>query len=264
MNKISLLAPYKLAVLKKEYVARIASQFFDVYLINEYPKSGGTWLKYMLAEALGVSPWTKGNPSLGTCVMQAHWITKKGRTKNTVIFRDGRDVMVSFYFHSFFTNEFSNEKIVNYMRSLCQFKNYEDIESNILPFMKIMNSNPMSPRFTWSDFVDKWAGKDDIAYVRYENLRLNTSEELSKLYQILTGKLLDANRAETIANKYSINEMRKNRQLLYPNMSINTSPQVSFMRKGSVGGWKDIFNLEATRYFDDTCGEAQLKIDRYL
>jgi len=56
-------APHRAAMVQKPFMAHVASRLYPVYLVNEFPKSGGTWLKDMLADSLGVPARTKGRNS---------------------------------------------------------------------------------------------------------------------------------------------------------------------------------------------------------
>lgn len=253
---LGFMAPAKAAVLQKEFVARVQSRVTPVYLVNEYPKSGGTWLKMMLAEALGHAAWTRGKPAWGPCVLQAHWINPRGRCRVVGLFRDGRDVMVSYYYHSLFRNELGNAPLVRAMRELFRFDDLEDIRANLLPFMKVMMENPVSPRFTWLDFVERWAGRPGVVLCRYEDLRADTAGTLAKVTQSLAGVSLDPARAQQIAEAYSMENMRRRKAELNPGIRGQDNAEVSFIRKGSVGGWSEHFTDEALAWFEHRAGTA--------
>ena len=248
--------PMKLANLQKEIVARMHSRFTPVYLINEYPKSGGTWLKMMLAEALGHPAWTKGKPVWAPCVMQAHWIAPRGRCRIVGLFRDGRDVMVSYYYHSLFRNELGNEPLVKLMRQRTNFKDRGDIQSNLLPFMKILFDDPVSPNFSWLDFVSRWATRSGVVVCRYEDLRAQTARTLSNVHHALVGTHLEPKLAQQIADSYSMQNMRKRKAELNPGLKGQSNAEISFIRKGSVGGWSECFTDEALAWFEGRAGFA--------
>src|SRR4026209_2724779 len=71
------------------------SGILPLYLVSEFPKSGGTWFSRMLAECLGVpfpDPWS--NHGFRTCVMRGHHLYSRNFRNAVAVFRDGRDVMV--------------------------------------------------------------------------------------------------------------------------------------------------------------------------
>lgn len=246
----SIRAPSKAAMLQKEIMAHVASRLYPVYLVNEFPKSGGTWLKNMLAEGLGVPAWTKGRPVWGRTVLQGHWLAPRGACRTVALFRDGRDVMVSLYFHSFFLNEFQNRALVEASRARFGFADYEDIQSNLLPFMRGIDEAPLSPHFRWADFVETWAERDGVVTTRYEDLRADTAGELARLITQLTGKTPPAEHTAAIAERYTMEAMRARKAELNPGVMGRQKAEVSFMRKGSVGGWSEVFTDEALDWFD--------------
>lgn len=251
-----LAAPAKTAILQKEAVARLQSRIAPVYLVNEYPKSGGTWLKFMLAEALGCPAWTKGKPAWAPCVMQAHWITSKGKCRTVALFRDGRDVMVSLYYHSLFVNEFQNTALVRIMRDQLRFDKFEDIRKNLLAFMKFVVDTPLSPRFSWIDFVEAWAGRPDVVQTSYEGLRADAAGEIVRIVEEVSGGRIGGDLASAIVEAHSMANMRKRIDELNPGLKGDRKAEVSFFRKGSVGGWSEYFTDEALEWFEARAGTA--------
>jgi hypothetical protein len=252
----SIRAPSKGAMIQKEFMAHVASRIDPVYLVNEFPKSGGTWLKHMLADSLGVPTWTKGSMSWRSCVLQGHWLKPRGRSRTVALFRDGRDVMVSFYHHAFFLNEFQNGSLVRKMRKQFHFDDYKDIRTNLLPFMRGIHETPISPHFRWIDFVDAWAGRDDVVITRYEDLRADAAAELDRIVFELTGEAPPPGRSAQIVDHYTMEQMRERKADLNPGVAGRQSAEVSFIRKGSVGGWSEAFTDEALEWFDAIHGDA--------
>ena len=246
----SVRSPRKGAMAQKELMAHVISRVVPVYLVNEFPKSGGTWLKHMLAESLNVPAWTKGRVSWGPCVLQGHWLAPRGSCRTVALFRDGRDVMVSFYYHCLFLNEFQNASLVRSMRDRFRFDDYDDIRSNLLPFMRGIHDNPMSPSFRWLDFVEAWIGRDGVVTTRYEDLRADAPGELDRIVTRLTGRCPPPGRSAGIAERHTMAAMRERKEELNPGVAGRQEAQISFIRKGAVGGWSDVFTEEALEWFD--------------
>lgn len=242
----------RLKVLQKESMARGFSKLAPVYLVNEYPKSGGTWTKLMLADALGLPAWTKPDMQWSSCVMQAHWLSPRGNCHTVALLRDGRDVMVSYYFHSFFVNEHDNEQFVKKMRARFGFDDYDDVRANLLPFMEVMHNTPISPGFSWVEFMNVWANRPGTVQCRYEDLRKDTPSTLQKVVSEVSGQTISDQKAEQIADYYSINNMRARQQ-----KGKDENPKeghVQFIRRGAVGGWTDYFSTEAHDWFMTRAG----------
>jgi hypothetical protein len=216
----------------------------------------------MLADMLELPAWTKGNPTTGACVMQAHWIKNKGGCHPIVLHRDVRDVMVSYYYHSFFLNEFQNMTLVQAMRQKFEFADYDDIRANLLPFMKVMIENPTSPKFSWLTFVEAWMNSP--VTTSYEVLRRDTAKELQRLSTVLIGETISAERAQDISQKYSMENMRKIKASLNPGVLGKQKAELSFIRKGSVGGWTDAFSDEALHWLESRTGATLEKLGYQL
>ena len=162
--------------------------------------------------------------------------------------------MVSYYFHSFFRNEFGNAPLVKIMRERFKFPDIEDIRSNLLPFMKAIFEEPISPEFSWPDFVSQWADRPGVVICRYEDLRADTAGALRALHQSLVGTSLSHDRAQQIADAYTMKNMRKRKSELNPGIKGQDNAEISFIRKGSVGGWSEHFTDEALEWFDERAG----------
>lgn len=225
-----------------------ASGFLPLYIVNEYPKSGGSWLGQMLADSLEV-PFPRNRlPMFCSSIMHGHYMWKGNMKNIVVIWRDGRDVLVSQYYHSLFYNDVGVSRGVDITRKKVYFKNYENIQENLPAFIEYTFKNKGNLGFSWTDFYNVWASKNNIIHTKYEDLRLNTAAELRRILNLLTGKEFDIKKLENIADKYSF-ERQSGRK---PGQE-NTS---SFMRKGIIGDWKNNFTFDAKKTFSRYAGEA--------
>lgn len=244
-------APFLLRAGAMRLMTRTLSSALPIYLVNEYPKSGGTWLRNMLADALKLPAWSQTDPVWGSCVTQGHWLKPYGLTNAVALFRDRRDVMVSYYYHSFFLNEHYNGEMVQWMRSIFRFEDYEDIQSNPLPFMCIVMEEPVSPGSTRVDFGDIWADGPAKVVTRYEDLRRDTPSELQRIVVGLTGQTLPRDHAEEVARNHS---MAATRARQHANASRSQVAEKSLVREGSLRGWAKHFSHEAREYFEGKAG----------
>lgn len=214
----------------------------------------------MLAETFGLPAWTKGKPVWAPCVIQAHWLQPRGSCRTVALFRDGRDVMISFYYHALFRNEFQNAPLVRIMREKLKLSDLQDIRSNLLPFMKLLFDTPISPNFSWVDFVNQWAHRPGVVTCRYEDLRAGTAGELCRLQRALVGQPLERATAEAIAEDFSMTSMRKRKAELHPGLKGQQDAETNFIRKGSVGGWSENFTDDALAWFEGRAGAALDKL----
>lgn len=241
----------KLDGLARLLMCQTLSGILPLYIVTEYPKSGGSWVSQMLADYLQI-PFPRNQfPRFQSSVMQGHYLYSPMMRNVVVVLRDGRDIMVSSYYHSLFKNERENHRLVTITRSEVQFNTDEDIRVNLPSFIEYKFNSKKHPRFTWPEFVDSWLGKK-VIYVKYEDLLQDTNTTLRHLLYDLMGEEPDPERVKTIVNKYSFKNQSGRRS-----GEENTS---SFLRKGIAGDWKNNFTLEAKQVFNHYAGETLVKL----
>src|SRR5688572_11103302 len=102
----------KLNAAERLLLLHVASDRLRIFLVTEYPKSGGTWVGQMLSEYLGLPFPRNRRPGFRSCILHGHYLYN-GRYKNVFcVLRDGRDVMVSAYYHRLFQNEVVGPKLI--------------------------------------------------------------------------------------------------------------------------------------------------------
>jgi hypothetical protein len=227
-------------------MVHLLSGTLPLYVVNEFPKSGGTWVGQMLGRALGV-PFPRNRlPVLRPSIMHGHYLNPRGIKNAVVVWRDGRDVMVSWYHQQLIPHEW-NERQVSRSRRELPLEDYTDVYGNLPAFIEYAFTRPHSPRFSWTDFVRRWHGRKDAIHVRYEDLRRDTAGELRRVILGLIGKRLSLEAATSIAEEFSF-ERQAGRQPGEENKR-------SFLRKGVVGDWRSYFSPEARETFDRYAGD---------
>ncbi|XP_029467021.1 sulfotransferase 1 family member D1-like [Rhinatrema bivittatum] len=107
----------------------------------------------------------------------------------------------------------------------------------------------------WYDHVKGfWEHKDkhNMLYLFFEDMKKNPDLEIRKVMQFLGKDLPDAT-VEKIAYHSSFNQMKKNPMANYstfPKDMMDQSQQ-SFMRKGQVGDWKNLFTVIQNELFEE-------------
>jgi hypothetical protein len=229
------------------------SGIIPYYLINEYPKSGGTWLGQMIGELISV-PFPRNRfPILKPSIMHGHYLKKGKGLKNVIVlWRDGRDVMVSWYHHCFFENEIGNRSIVQIVRNDLKFNDVSAVKENLPSFIRYSFEKSKHPSFSWADFVRKWINQSGVVYVKYENLRQNPVDEVLRLIMELTGNLLERVKVKNAVVKYSFTSLSNRRP--------GQENKNSFIRKGIVGDWRNYFNKEAIDLFSKYAGDELIDL----
>jgi hypothetical protein len=167
--------------------------------------------------------------------------------KNVVVaWRDGRDVMVSWYHQQLVPHEWNEHQVRKSRREL-PLEDYDDVYGNLPAFIEYAFTRPHSPRFSWADFVRRWHGHKGATHVRYEDLRRNTVGELRKVVLGLTGRQLSPEVATAIVEEFSFERQAGRR--------AGEEDKRSFLRKGVVGDWRNHFNREAREIFDLYAGD---------
>jgi hypothetical protein len=231
----------KLIGLTRYCFTHYLSGLIPYYIVNEYPKSGGTWLGQMLSDLLDVPFPRNSYPTLKPSIMHCHYLHKKNMKNVVVIWRDGRDLMVSWYYHCLFKNELGNHRLVDIVTNDLNFSDPEDIYENLPGFIEYAFTQQKHPPFSWSDYVMQWYGQDGVVFIKYESLRINPVDELARIVEQLTGDNIDRDRITDVVDKYSFEKLSGRKP--------GTENKTSFLRKGVVGDWVNIFSYEAKQQF---------------
>ncbi len=132
----------------------------------------------MLSPALAVSP---------SSIIHGHFIpplrtfNKSAKSQFVVMWRDGRDIMVSLYYYFCFRSPSSPTWTGRKIIKRLPFHDYDKIYDNLPIFIEFVFDNPISPKFSWSSFVQFWSGMEGVVHVRYEDLQNDTGNEIKRI-----------------------------------------------------------------------------------
>lgn len=239
---------HRLQSISTQVAARTLSGVMPYYVVTEFPKSGGTWLSQMLSEALNIHHVRHQFPPLKRALLHMHSIDGRGLKNVTVIWRDGRDVMISWYYHCLFEQNHFNAELVASVRAQLGDRDYDNVYEHLPDFIEYAFTAARFPRFTWADFVRYWHDKNGVLYTRYEDLLLHPADELIRLSAAHhQGSVLDRNAAVQIAEHYSFQNQSGRK--------AGNEQKHHFLRKGIVGDWKNNFSQQACEVFDFYAGE---------
>lgn len=243
---------FKLNGFLRYALAHTLSGVLPLYIVNEYPKSGGSWIGDMLSDLLEI-PFPRNRlPYLKSCILHGHMMHSWNMNNVLIVWRDGRDVLVSQYYHSLFRSDRGNARLVRECRSDLGFTDYEDITKNLPAFMKYVYEDKKHPKNSWLDFGKRWAGNSNYIHVKYEDIRVDPANELYRVATELTGRDISFEKVTSVVKKHSF----FNQSGRKPGEE-NTR---SFLRKGIVGDWKNHFNQEAREKFNNYAGEQLIKL----
>lgn len=243
------ISTYK-AALKRLYMWNFKSEDLNLILVTEFPKSGGSWFCQMISDATEIPFPRNITPPLKQGVMHGHHLFNPRMKKAVHVLRDGRDVMVSAYFHFLFDNSHNQSRGVRKHRKNLNFQNYDDAITNMPKFIEYMFEQYPSERmhFSWSEIVNNTElHKSKICRIKYEELLETPVECLKRVLRFYQFSPKNETYLEAIVNKYSFKNLS--------NRNPGQENRKSFVRKGISGDWKNYFNEEACEVFKRYAGK---------
>lgn len=243
-SKISI----KIDALQRLIMWHTLSGKFPLYLVAEYPKSGGSWVSQMLSSYFNIPYPRDQRPPLKSCILQGHHLYHSNFKNVFCVIRDGRDIMVSYYFYSLFHNDRNYPFAVKNMRNKMPFNDYENIIKNLPVFIEYLFTKEKQGlfHFSWDEFVRSWSNKG-VPIIRYEDLLISVPDALGTAIQKVTGEQPDMEKLRTIEKTYSFQNLTKRKK--------GAENKKSFLRKGIAGDWKNHFSAEAKHVFNKYAGK---------
>ena len=158
---------------------------------------------------------------------------KNRQTKFIVVFRNPKDMLASYY-------NFYKMASFNFDRNGSWDEFFERFRNN-----KLVHGNYFDMQLSW------WAYRDDprVKIFRYEEMLKDPEQTVRQVAAFLEKDLSDE-LIQKIVERTSFKSMKSNPMLNYstsPGMNHKVSP---FMRKGTIGDWKNYFNGEQREYVD--------------
>ena len=226
------------------------SAVLPIILAAEFPKSGGTWIAQMVASAAGYRfPRNLLPPHFWKTLLLGHYKSSPLYDRVFVIFRDGRDVMVSAYHHFLFENEWNDPRTADWARREINYGPEDEPYAKFDDFVEWMFTGYCKGvmRFSWAEFARSWIDKD-VPKVFYERMLTEPVRELHQLCQAL-GISVGEQRIREIVyeNSFAAQTGRKRGKAVQKDSS-------AFARKGIAGDWKNVFDKRSAEIFDHYAG----------
>jgi hypothetical protein len=159
--------------------------------------------------------------------------------------------MVSYYFFLYFRLRESGIYVSHVAKKL-PFHDCGDVRSNLPRFLEFMLDSPMQPWFSWQEFASQWWRRDGFRSVRYEDVKENPEGELHGLVRHLSGRELSPETLERVVAEFSF-ERQAGR-------APGQEERTAFLRKGTIGDWREYFTVEARQIFNHYAGEELIRL----
>nr|XP_056712625.1 amine sulfotransferase-like [Euleptes europaea] len=238
----------------------------DVFLVT-YPKSGTVWTQNILSliyheghrdgtedtDIMDRVPWLEYNirsmdyisrpsPRLFATHLPYYLVPKGLRNKRAKVIyvaRNPKDVLVSYY-------HFSSMAV-----KLETAGNFADFMERFLAGEVLASS--------WLDHVEGWynhQGDFNILFLTYEEMKKDLRNSVLKICTFL-GKKLTEDELQAVVDKASFDKMRVDPRANYEHLPADLldHDKGRFLRKGTIGDWKNIMTVAQSERFDSVFKE---------
>ncbi|NXI41441.1 ST3A1 sulfotransferase, partial [Galbula dea] len=238
----------------------------DIFVAT-YPKSGTVWTQNILSliiheghrngtenmETMERIPWLEYNmtnrnyadlplPRVFATHLPYYLVPRDLRNKRgSVIYvtRNPKDVMVSYYHFSKFMNTL------------------EDIPDFNLFMERFLAGKVLGS--SWMDHVAGWynhAEDFNILFLTYEEMKKDLRSAVLKICKFL-GRKLSEEEVDSVVKQATFENMKKDPRANYENLpdDIAAKDKGAFLRKGTVGDWKNIMTVAQNERFDTVLQE---------
>jgi hypothetical protein len=241
-----MLGQFKYAVkylLGLDHAGRQFTVFPDDTFLVSYPKSGNTWVRFLLAnliypnETVGFANINRLMPAPGISskrflrklprprILKSHETFDVRFRKVIYLVRDPRDVAVSEYHFDL-------------------KKRYIDPDLTLEQFVKRFIAGETSSYGSWWEHTASWIGarygNPAFRLVRYEDLIADSAGETAKIAEFL-GIQAGQERLQAAVERSSVDRMRKLEKQQGDEWSgtKNTRKEIPFVRAAKSGGWRE-------------------------
>jgi hypothetical protein len=231
-----------------------------------YPKSGSTWLRFMVADlacedssSVGFANIAKLSPPLGAQRSAPRLVNGRGRFVKThesfaafssftcrglYVVRDGRDVAVSLF---------------HFLRRLGVYSGPFDEYLSAFLDGRVVNYG------SWQDHVSTWYGAaarrpDAITVLHYEDLLEPGGPQTLRDTLARIGWDVSLEAVQAAFDRNDFERMRRKESQAdtsdFRGMTEKSTASVPFVRSGKAGQWRQEFTEEQVRQFREAAGEV--------
>ena len=221
-------------------------------VLTEHPKSGGTWVSRMLADYLDMPDPGNRLPTRRRCVLHGHYLYVHGANDTIVMWRDGRDVVVSHYYFHLFRRRKTMPGWAEKQQERLGIADPRDIERYLPRYIEYCFTDGPPFNMSWTSFAETWRHRTGCVQTSYEAMREDPQREMKKLLEYLSLPEIDGAKLDACIAKSSFENVTGRKP--------GDEDAYSFARKGIVGDWKNRFTREAREVFDHYAGQTLIDL----
>jgi hypothetical protein len=242
----------------------------DTFLVG-HPKSGNTWITYMLAALIEKHFGKRATlANLQEFVPALHASDAKIETyshlpnprmfrnegprfpelypKTIYIVRDPRAVLLSYYHHCLHDTRDQNWKLDDFIQEMLEFGCIKRLEPYIIRWDKQV-----------LDWLDR-ANRQPVKFVQYEDMKKDRGQVLKEVIQFVGIAATEQDIAQAV-ERSSFENMRKEEETYGAEPYSGTKGEGGFfMRRGKVDSWKEELSPNARARIEAEFGEAMKKL----
>ncbi len=218
-----------------------------------YPKSGTSWVCQLLADYFRLPfPQHSILPIGFPAVVHGHEIPTNKFPIGVYVVRDGRDVMVSSYFHMR-GDLLAGGKFNRYSAVFRTLDLNAPAQENLPKFIESQAAVPLCRDGNWGKHVTSYfeLAQPGLKLLRYEALRSDPNAAFAALVEAMTDSPADEEQVASSIERFSFERLA--------GRSPNSENSNSYLRKGVIGDWRNHFSREAARMFDKHFGNALIQ-----
>lgn len=230
----------------------------DVFVAS-YPRSGSTWLIFLLVEIL-----TGQSPQFGFAHRIVPYVGKQ-RKAPRLLPRAGRLIRTHETYRAAYKRAiYLVRDVRDVLVSECLYWRWRNISSDesddfLAQFLK-GRANQFG---SWPDHVNSWLDaasqkKVDIIVLKYEDMRRNTEDVLMEVLSFLKVDADQGRIREAIQNN-SIEEMKQKEERARQTVFKTRPRDVPFVHEGSVGGWRQKLTDAQVRLVEGYAGDSLIR-----
>ena len=221
-------------------------------VLTEHPKSGGTWVCQMIAEYLDM-PYPRDRlPPRNRCILHGHYLDVAYSNDTIVMWRDGRDVVVSHYYYHLFHRRTVMPGWAEAQQERLGIEDARDIQRYLPRYIDYCFTDGPPFNMTWTSFIETWKNRTNYVETSYEAMQENPGRELKKILEYLSVYSVDDAKLGACISKFSFENVTGRKP--------GNENAYCFIRKGIVGDWKNHFTREAREVFDHYAGQALIDL----